>query len=122
MFRNIALVVALATAAGCYAEVSDGYYGGANLAYVAPGVSVVAGYDYPVFYSDNYYWMYNNNVWYRSPYYNRGWVYAPPPLAVRGIRNPYAYVRYHGPYYGDRGYNARQYHPHYRYQGTPYHR
>ena len=74
-----------------------GYYGGGygpQLAYVSPGVQVVAGYDYPVFYSNNLYWRYHNNRWYRSPYWNRGWVYATPPRAIARIDRPYRYRNY----------------------------
>lgn len=124
MLRNFALVAALATTAGCYAEMSDSYYGGATLSYVAPDVSVVAGYDYPVFYSNNNFWMYNSGVWYRSPYYDRGWVYATPPVALRGIANPYAYVHYRHPsgaYYGHRGSYGPTYHGPVYHGGGPYH-
>ena len=54
-----------------------------------PGVQVVADYDEPVFYSDNFYWRYDSGNWYRSPYYNRAWVsVSAPPVAVRQIQRP----------------------------------
>lgn len=85
-------------AVGCApAYVSTGYsagYYGPELAYVSPGVQVVAGYDQPVFYADNVYWRYDNNRWYRSNYYNRGWVYAAPPRAILSIDRPYRYRNY----------------------------
>jgi hypothetical protein len=65
--------------------------------YVSPGVSVVAYSDYPVFYSDNYYWRYDGGIWYRSSYYNGGWaVYSDVPYHVRSIDRPYRYARYDG--------------------------
>ena len=68
-----------------------------ELVYVSPGVQVIADYDEPVFYSDNYYWRYNNNVWYRSQYHTRGWVRVEsPPVAVRRIDRPQTYIRYRG--------------------------
>ncbi len=69
-----------------------------ELVYVSPGVQVIANYDEPVFYSDNYYWRYNSGIWYRSPYHTRGWVRTyDVPVAVRRIDRPTAYIRYRGP-------------------------
>ena len=69
-----------------------------ELVYVSPGVQVIADYDEPVFYSDNYYWRYNSGVWYRSPYHTRGWVrWSDVPVAVRRIDRPTAYIHYRGP-------------------------
>ena len=131
--------------AGCYAHgdygasYSYGYAAPApDLYYMSPGVSVVAYSDYPVFYSDNYYWRYDNGLWYRSGYYNGGWsVHYDVPYRVRSIQRPHSYARftpgtgwsrapaprYNGGYnggvrdhrsgYGARGYNppARTYQP-----------
>lgn len=91
---------------GCTATVaSDGY--GPDLAYVSPGVQVIADYDEPIFYSDGYYWRYQGNAWYRSSYYNRGWGYAAPPAAILRIDRPYAYVHYRPQGWHGRGYAAR---------------
>lgn len=66
-----------------------------DLVYVQPGVQVVYDYDEPVFYSEGYYWRYQGDVWYRSSYYNGGWVrYRNVPRAVVTIDHPYAYVHY----------------------------
>jgi hypothetical protein len=62
---------------------------------MSDGVSVVAYSDYPTFYSDNYYWMYNGGVWYRSGYYGGGWVVAyDVPYRVRAIDRPHSYARF----------------------------
>ena len=37
-----------------------------QLIMIEPDVQVVADYHEPVFYSDNYYWRYDNGVWFRS--------------------------------------------------------
>ncbi len=65
-----------------------------DLVYVSPGVQVIADYDEPIFYSDNYYWRNDGGTWYRSRSYNAGWVYASPPAAVIHIDRPQAYVHY----------------------------
>lgn len=96
------VVAALGLATGCYTtgDVGVGYsYGYAapapSLYYVSPGVSVVAYSEYPVFYADNYYWMYNGGVWYRSSYYGGGWVvWHDVPYHIRSIDRPYRYARY----------------------------
>jgi hypothetical protein len=97
MLRNflpLALLVGLA--GGCYTEADVGYgYGGADLAYVSPGVYVVAGYDYPVFFSEGVYWRFYGGSWYRSPYRDRGWAYARTiPSGVRSVRAPESYAHY----------------------------
>jgi hypothetical protein len=98
------VVAALGLATGCYTQgdVGVGYsYGYAapapSMYYVSPGVSVVAYSDYPVFYSDNYYWRYDGGLWYRSSYHGGGWVvWNDVPYRVRSIDRPYRYARYDG--------------------------
>ena len=97
------LVMSAALAGGCTAS-GTAYYGGGgtltattvapDLVYVSPGVQVVADYDYPVFYADNYYWRFDNGHWYRSSWYTGGWAYATPPYTVARIDRPYAYRHY----------------------------
>ena len=111
MRRALLPVAALAALAigGCYSDAgvgyTDTYATGPSLAYVSPGVQVVADYDYPVFFSDGFYWQYNGGYWYRSPYWNRGFVATyDVPYAVRGINRPWAYAHYHpGHYFGGYG-------------------
>lgn len=113
-FTLPALLTAAALAVGCAGTVqSDGYYSGSvytpDLVTVSPGVSVVAGYHEPVFYSDNYYWRPDNyGRWYRSSYYDRGWAYASPPRSVLSVRSPYSYRNYR-----PNGYTVRR-DPYYR--------
>ncbi len=69
----------------------------AELVYVSPGVYVVADYDEPVFYSDNYYWAQRDGYWYRSGYYSGGWVRVQSaPHVIAQIDRPRGYVRYRG--------------------------
>jgi hypothetical protein len=100
------VLAASLAAAGCYGttEVRGvAYTSTPSLEYVAPGVDVVADSDYPVFYSNNYYYRYDNGVWLASRYHNRGWVRAEVvPQAVLRIDRPYAYVHYHNRGVGNR--------------------
>ncbi len=91
------VVFAAALAAGCAgslgysASVSSS---GPDLVYAAPGVQVIADYDEPIFYADNFYWRLDGGTWYRSSYYTGGWVYATPPGPVLRIERPHAYAHY----------------------------
>lgn len=93
-------VSASAPAAGCGGSGPSMYVAGVPyhepaLAQVSPDVYVVVDHDEPVFYTANIYWLYRNNRWYRSIYYDRGWTFnAQPPRAITGIRDPYGYVGY----------------------------
>ena len=78
---------------GYRATVSSEAYG-PDLVYVAPGVQVIADYNEPIFYADNFYWRFAGGTWYRSTYYSGGWVYASPPAVVLRIERPHAYVHY----------------------------
>jgi len=99
-FTLPAILAAAALAVGCTGTIATRGTVSAttyapDLVYVSPGVSVIADYDEPVFYSDNYYWRSDNNGrWYRSSYYDRGWSYAPAPRAVLTIQSPGAYRHY----------------------------
>ncbi|MEO8550372.1 MAG: hypothetical protein ABI678_10375, partial [Kofleriaceae bacterium] len=111
-------VMFLVVVGACYSEepgvgVGVAYGGGGGYGYaaapqmevVAPGVQVIADYDYPVFYSDGAYWRYDGGLWYRSGYYNRGWgVSYNVPMGVRGISRPDGYRHYHGGGYYRGGY------------------
>ena len=88
-------------ASGGYASAgySAGVYGSTPpLVEVSPDVWVIEGYNEPVFYSDNYYWLYRDGVWLRSTYYTGGWITVTTvPYRLRTIHTPYAYVRYRAP-------------------------
>ncbi len=121
------LLASIGLGTGCYtsgdvgANYSVGYstgYASPDLYYVSPGVSVVAYSDYPVFYSDNYYWRYDNGLWYSSPYYNGGWsVSYNVPYGVRGIQRPSSYARFR-PGVGWSRAPAPAYHGDYRYRNN----
>lgn len=102
--RRLLMALALGTSAlvagaGCAGSgratyVASASYSAPELAYVSPGVYVIADYNEPVFYSNNLYWRYNNGIWYSSNYHTGGWRYSRPPSALVTIDRPYAYVRY----------------------------
>jgi len=106
----LAMLIALTLAGGCVVtgqtHVRTRAYVAAEpeLVYVSPGVYVIADYDEPIFYSDNYYWLYRDGYWYRSSYYSGGWVtVSSTPYAIARIDRPHAYVRYRGEGRGGRG-------------------
>ncbi len=100
MSRTISTVfVCLALAGGCAGEAT--YTGTVaystqtpDLVYAAPGVSVIADYDEPIFYTGGAYWWNYEGAWYRSSRYTGGWVYATPPVTITAINEPYRYRRY----------------------------
>ena len=99
MYRAI-LLLASATAlttAGCAVRGEYAVEGsGPDLVYAAPGVQVIADYDEPVFYADNFYWRQDGGTWYRSHDYRGGWVtYSNPPSVVVHIDQPSHYAHYH---------------------------
>jgi hypothetical protein len=65
-----------------------------DMAYVSPGVQVIADYDEPIFYTNGYYWRYYGDTWYRSNSWTGGWAYSRPPSALLRINRPHAYVHY----------------------------
>jgi hypothetical protein len=102
------LAAALAASAGCYSEADvsaqPGYgYGAADpdLEYVSPGVQVVDDMDYPVFFSDGFYWRNDGGYWYQSRDWRGGWIGVGGgyvPFGIRGILNPGGYAHWHGGY------------------------
>ncbi len=101
----VAMTIAL-MASGCAVGYTDTYPDngyGPDLVYAAPGVQVVADYNEPVFFSDGLYWRFSGGYWYRSPYYNRGWVSARPPGAVLSINHPQGYAHYRPAGWAPRG-------------------
>ena len=69
-----------------------------TLVAVDGGVWVVRDYDYAVYYVDDNYWVYKENVWYRSRAYNSGWVkveVAVVPVIIVS-RDHHKYVHFHG--------------------------
>jgi hypothetical protein len=103
----LSAVVIAGALAGCYttadvgystaapAPAAEAYSNGPDLVAVSPGVQVVADYDEPVFFSDGFYWRFNDGYWYRSNNYATGWYYYErPPVAIVRIDRPYAYAHY----------------------------
>ena len=92
---------ALLAMPACYSEQPDAQYpgeadeGNADLVEVSPGVEVIADWDEPIFFVDNFYWVNRGGYWYRSGWYGGGWGRVDVvPDRVRGISNPGGYVHY----------------------------
>lgn len=90
----------LVGSAGCYVDeptpryvvaTDDGY---TDLVEVSPGIEVVADYGQPIFFVDNYYWLYLDGFWYWSTWYGGGWARARPPVWGARIPHPERYVHY----------------------------
>jgi len=66
-----------------------------ELVFIEPGIQVVVDANEPIFYTDNYYWRYSGNVWYRSQVASGGWVrFEAPPQHLRRIERPQQYAHY----------------------------
>ena len=100
-FKVGILVSALALATGgCVAQgrVSGGFVATSDptLVEIHPGVWVIEDYSEPVFYADGFYWLYRDDVWFRSSYHTGGWVrYRSAPNVIVRLERPRAYVHYH---------------------------
>jgi len=93
------IVLLLVSTLGCYVEPAyPGYVdeGSADLVEVSPGVEVIADWDEPIFFADDFYWAYRGGFWYRSGSYAGGWARADVvPDRIRGIARPESYAHYH---------------------------
>lgn len=94
------LASALLSAIGCYTDDPQPQYaaeddGGGDLVEVSPGVEVIADYDEPIFFADDYYWVNRGGVWYSSTWYGGGWARSERvPEHIRGIERPDMYRHY----------------------------
>jgi hypothetical protein len=101
-------LVAGAALSGCVAHAQATGYAEAEapVVFVEPptlvevdaDVWVVRDYDYAVYYVDGFYWVYRNDVWWRSRAYDKGWARAEVSVVPVAItkRDHHAYVRFHG--------------------------
>ena len=94
------LASALLTAVGCVVDDPGPQYaaegdGSGDLVEVSPGVEVVADYNEPIFFADDFYWVNRGGIWYSSTWYGGGWGRAGHvPEHVLGISHPETYVHY----------------------------
>lgn len=97
----VAAIIAGALGAGCHAHVRGAVYAPApRFAVLGPDLYVVADHGQPVFFADNWYWLYQDGVWYRSSYWDHGWIVVDTvPVVVARIDQPWIYVHWrNGPY------------------------
>ncbi len=101
ILRNTLMAIVMASAgiagSGCGGAQVAVTAASPRLVWVAPGVWVVEDYPWPVYYADGYYWRYFGGEWYRSAWYDDGFIRADvrvvPIIVVRNHR-PDVYVRY----------------------------
>ncbi len=106
MISKLALViacglgtVACAPLATDVAVVSPGVGVAGGAQWVAPGVQVVGGWQDPVFFADNGYWYWTDNGW--MTWGGNGWMWGQPPVVLAtGIRDPWRYRGWNGPWRG----------------------
>jgi hypothetical protein len=96
--RTMLLPVLFTT--GCYVGEPVQQYpgeedGGADLVEVSPGVEVIADYDEPIFFADDFYWVNRGGYWWSSRWYGGGWGRADHvPDHIRGISHPETFRHY----------------------------
>ncbi|MDB4954591.1 MAG: hypothetical protein JWO36_2160 [Myxococcales bacterium] len=105
-------LVLVGLAGGCTGSGQVTYSGQVQtpeLVEVSPGVQVIADYDEPIFYSDNYYWRNDGGVWFRSRTHTGGWArFEAAPVAIRSIDRPSAYVHFHAGAHANMNENREQ--------------
>jgi hypothetical protein len=98
------MAIALATGAATGTSCGPGtLYVGAEvtprMVWVSPGIWVVENQPYAVYYADGFYWRHAGGYWYRSSYYDGGFVQVGVgfvPRIVIGAYRP-VHVRYRAP-------------------------
>ena len=94
------LVLLSASLAACAGQAEIEYGAGAPAPELVamdtdPSVMIVANADEPTFYTDQAYWLYRDDHWYRSSRPRSGWARVDqPPAQVRRIDRPAAYVHF----------------------------
>jgi hypothetical protein len=80
------------------AEAPVVFVGTPTLVAIDSNVWVVRDSDQPTYYVDDYYWVYRDGVWYRSPGYDGGWARVEVSIVPATIvsRRHVTYVHYHG--------------------------
>lgn len=104
--KRQSILLALALAAGSFAG-GSGCYGSAQVTATAPaprlvwvsdGIWVVENWPHAVYYYDGFYWRIVDGVWYRSTWYDGGFVRVSIwPRAIVRVHRPGRYVRYRAP-------------------------
>lgn len=86
--------------AACGGSVGPKYAGNVRVAdsrlvAVNPDVKTLADANEPVFFARGSYWLFHDGQWFRAKQAAGPWTYeAKPPVPVRQIEQPYAYVHY----------------------------
>jgi hypothetical protein len=112
---SIVLALLLATAcAGSEVVAEPVIPGPPTMVEVSPGVWIAEDYDYPLYYSDGFYWSLRGDVWYRSPAWDHGYVRYPREQVPQHIVNqPHdQYRHYHASADAERVYVPQGERPH----------
>ena len=99
MMKTLALLLS-ASLAACAGEAAVHYSGDSTTPELVaieadPSVQVVANADEPIFYTENTYYLYRKDHWYRSSSHRGDWKRIDdPPEHIRRIDQPLVYVHY----------------------------
>lgn len=102
MTKTLAFLLSASLAACAGGEAEVHYSGNATAPELVvldsdSSVQVVANADEPIFYTENTYWLYRDNHWFRSRSHRGGWARVDtPPEHIRRIERPVAYVHFRG--------------------------
>ena len=114
MTKRLAFILS-ASLAACAGQAEVHYAGNAAAPEMVtmdtdPSVMVIANADEPLFYTENTYWLYRGDHWYRSSSHRGGWARVDtPPEHVRRITRPQAYVHFrHSPEPARTTFNQRE--------------
>jgi hypothetical protein len=101
---RIPMLLSALLVVGCYAsdEPQPMYASGGatvdengDLVEISPGVEVVADYNEPIFFADDYYWVNRGGIWYSSTWYGGGWGRGRDvPGHISSISRPEGYAHY----------------------------
>jgi len=96
--QSIVIAASLAAMQGCYTDAAYPEYaddGTGDLVEISPGVEVLADWNEPIFFADDFYWVFRGGFWFRSGWYGGGWArWDNVPPHVRGIAHPESYAHY----------------------------
>lgn len=116
LFAIVGGAAALSPSACVPAEVQVQTAVAPRLVMVEPGIWIVENSPYATYYADGYYWQYSGGLWYRSLYYDSGFIRVGVDLVPRIVIGGYRphHIRYRAPSHAHvrplRGYGRPHHH------------